>query len=83
MIVDLLEGLAVEPGLGDGPLLRTCELLADFEVGLLDLGQAGVDDLLVQLVLFLEAEHLGGLLGQRPHQPVEDEVVEIGVVDAN
>ena len=51
------------------------------EVGLVDLGQPGVDDLLVERLLLLEAEDLARLLAEHVHDPVEDGVVEVGVVD--
>ena len=59
------------------------ELPADLEVRLVDLGQPGVDDLLVKLLLLLEAEDLRGLLGEHPDDPVEHGVVEVGVVDGD
>jgi hypothetical protein len=50
-------------------------------VRLIDLRQAGVDDLLVELLLFLELEHLRGLLGQHVHDAVEHGIVQVRVVD--
>src|SRR3712207_9233099 len=41
------------------------DLLGDLEVGGVDLGEPGVDDLLVQLLLLLETEDLLGLGGDR------------------
>ena len=52
-------------------------------MGLVDLGEPGVDDLLVELVLLFEAEDLCRLLGERPDQAVEHEVMEVGVVHAD
>jgi len=49
-------------------------------MGLVDLGQSGVDDLLVKLLLLFEAEDLGGLGGKDVHDPVEHRIVEIRVV---
>ena len=75
----LLEGLAVQQrgldvlpfGLGD--------LAADVEMGLIDLGQPAVNDLLVQLLLLLEAEDLAGLLVEDAGDAVEGGVVEVGI----
>ena len=75
MVVNLLEGLAVEEGLGDLRALGARHLLGHLQVRLVDLGEARVDDLLVELVLLLEAEHLRRLLGEGPHQPIEHEIV--------
>ena len=58
-------------------------LPADLEVRLVDLGQPGVDDLLVELLLLLEAEDLRGLLGEHADDPVEHGVVEVGIVDGD
>ena len=60
--------------------LQVCPLIArdlagDFEVRLVDLGQAGVDDLLVQLLLLLELEDLGRLLCQDIGKAVEHRIV--------
>ena len=80
MVDDLLEGLAVEqrflyldPHLGGHPL-------GHLEMRLIDLGQPGVDDLLVELILLLEAEHLRRLLGENVDDAVEHGVVEVGIV---
>ena len=77
----LLEALAVEKRDGEVDALVGRELPADLEVRLVDLRQPRVDDLLVELLLLLEAEHLRGLLGQHADDPVEHGVVEIGIVD--
>ena len=79
----LLEALAVEQRDREVDPLVGRELPADLEVRLVDLGQPGVDDLLVELLLLLEAEDLRGLLGEHPDDPVEHGVVEIGVVDGD
>ena len=50
---------------------------------LIDLREPGVDDLLVELILLLEAEHLRRLLGEDVDDAVEDRVVEIRVVDGD
>ena len=55
--------------------------LADFEMRLIDLREPRVDDLLVELVLLLEAEDLRRLLGEDVDDAVEDGVVQVGVVD--
>jgi hypothetical protein len=47
---------------------------------LIDLREPGVDDLLVELVLLLEAEDLRRLLGEHVDDAVEDGVVEVRVV---
>ena len=54
--------------------------LAHLEMRLVDLREPGVDDLLVELILLLEAEDLRRLLGEDVHDAVEDGVVEIRVV---
>src|SRR5207245_258576 len=80
---DLLEALAVEERDGQlDPRLRR-ELAPDLEVRLVDLGQARVDDLLVELLLLLEAEDLRRLLAQHANDAVEHRVVEIRVVDGH
>ena len=83
VVQDLLEGLAVEERLRDLDARLGRHLLRDLEVRLVDLRQPGIDDLLVELVLLLEAEDLGGLLGQHAHDAVEDGVVEVRVVDGD
>ena len=57
--------------------------LADLEMRLVDLREPGVDDLLVELILLLEAEHLRRLLGEDVDDAVEDGVVQVGVVDGD
>ena len=79
----LLEALAVEQRDREVDPLVGRQLPADLEVRLVDLGQPGVDDLLVELLLLLEAEDLRGLLGEHPDDAVEHGVVEIGVVDGD
>jgi hypothetical protein len=49
-------------------------------VGGVDHRQPGVDDLLVERLLLLEAEDLAGLLGEHSYDAVEHDVVEVGVV---
>ncbi len=81
MVEDLLVRLAVEEGLHERDALVLGQLRSHFEVRLVDLRETGVDDLLVQLVLLLEAEHLRRLLGQNVDDAVEHLVVQVGVVD--
>ena len=83
MIEDLLEGLAVEERLLDRDARLAPHPLAHLEMRLIDLREPGVDDLLVELVLLLEAEHLRRLLGEDVDDAVEDGVVEIGIVDGD
>ena len=83
MVDDLLEGLAVEQRLLDRDARLARHPLADLEVRLVDLREPGVDDLLVELVLLLEAEHLRRLLGEDVDDAVEDRVVQVGVVDGD
>src|SRR5690606_7961216 len=52
-------------------------------MGLVDLGEPGVDHLLVKLLLLLEPEHLRGLLRQHVHDAVEHRLMEVGIVDGN
>jgi hypothetical protein len=79
----LLEALAVEEGDRQVHSLVGGELPADLEVGLVDLREPGVDDLLVELLLLLEPEDLRRLLGEHTDDPVEHGVVEVGIVDGD
>ena len=54
--------------------------LAHLEMRLIDLREPGVDDLLVELILLLEAEDLRRLLGEHVDDAVEDGVVQVRVV---
>ena len=54
--------------------------LAHLEMRLIDLREPGVDDLLVELILLLEAEDLRRLFGEHVDDAVEDGVVQIGIV---
>ena len=83
VVEDLLEGLAVEERLLDRDARLARHPLADLEVRLVDLREPGVDDLLVELVLLLEAEDLRRLLGEDVDDAVEDRVVQVGVVDGD
>ena len=83
MVEDLLEGLAVQERSLHLEAHLLPHLVAHFEMGLIDLRQPGVDDLLVELVLLLEAEDLRRLLGEDADDAVEDGVVEIGIVDGD
>ena len=83
VVDDLLEGLAVEQRLLDRDARLARHPLAHLEVRLVDLREAGVDDLLVELVLLLEAEDLRRLLGEDVDDAVEDGVVQVGVVDGD
>src|SRR5262249_4271327 len=79
----LLEALAVEEGDREVHALVGGELTADLEVRLVDPGQPRLDDLLVELLLLLESEDLGRLLGEHADDPVEHGIVEVGIVDSN
>src|SRR5918997_1141535 len=59
------------------------DLFGYLQVGRVDLGQPRVDDLLVQLLLLLEAEDLLGLAGENARYGVEHRVVEVGVKDGD
>src|SRR5437764_11178974 len=50
---------------------------------LVDLGESGINDLLVQLFLFFKAKDLGGFGRQYVDNAVEHCVVEVRVVDGN
>ena len=76
---DLFEGLAVQQGRFDVGLLGLGDFAADIEVRLVDLREAAVDDFLVQLFLFLEAEDLAGFFVQHAGDAVEGGVMEIGI----
>ena len=77
VVDDLLEGLAVEEHFLnlDARLVR--HPLRHFEMQLINLREPGVDDLLVKLILLLEAEDLRRLLGEDVDDAVEDRVVQI------
>ena len=83
VVDDLLEGLAVEQRLLDLDAFFARHPLRHLEMRLVDLRQPGVDDLLVELILLLEAEDLGGLLGEDVDDAVEDRVVQVGIVDGD
>ena len=80
VVDDLLEGLAVEERLLDLDAHLARHPLAHLEMRLIDLREPGVDDLLVELILLLEAEDLRGLFGEDVDDAVEDRVVQIGIV---
>jgi hypothetical protein len=73
VVEDILEGLAVEERLLDRDAVLARHPLADLEMRLIDLREPGVDDLLVELILLLEAEDLRRLLGEDVDDAVEDE----------
>ena len=77
----LLKGLTVKQGLGDLDAGVLGDLLAHIEMRLVDVGETGVDDLLVQLILLFEAKDLGRFVGQHLDDALEDRVVQIGIVD--
>ena len=83
VVDDLLEGLAVEERLLDLDARLARHPLAHLEMRLIDLREAGVDDLLVELILLLEAEDLRRLLGEDVDDAVEDGVVQVGIVDGD
>ena len=83
VVDDLLEGLAVEERLLDLDARLVRHPLGHFEMRLIDLREPGVDDLLVELILLLEAEDLRRLLGEDVDDAVEDGVVQIGIVDGD
>jgi hypothetical protein len=73
VVDDLLKRFAVEQRLLDCDAVLARHPLAHLEVRLIDLGEPGVDDLLVQLILLLEAEHLRGLLVRTLTMPLKTE----------
>jgi hypothetical protein len=81
VVENLLERFSIEERLRDLEVELLRELLRDLEVRLVDLRESRIDDLLVELVLFLETEHLRRLLRQHVDDSVEDRVVQIRVVD--
>src|SRR5262245_47746019 len=83
VVDDLLEGLPVEQRFLDRDTRLARHPFAYFEMGLIDLRESGVDDFLVELVLLLEAKDLRRLLGEDVDDPVEDGVVEVGIVDGD
>src|SRR5262245_24825763 len=72
VVENLLEGLSVEERLPDRDAFLARHPLAHLEVRLIDLREAGVDDLLVELILLLEPEDLRRLLGEDVDDAVED-----------
>ena len=52
-------------------------------MGLIDFGKPGIDDLLVQLLLFFESEGFGCAFGQNTDNRVKHHIVKIRVVDTN
>ena len=80
VVDDLLEGLAVEERFLDLDARLARHPLGHLEMRLIDLREPGVDDLLVKLILLLEAEDLRRLLGEDVDDAVEDGVVQIGIV---
>src|SRR5829696_5970346 len=79
----LLERLACEERRLQLIALVLGDLPGYLQVGRVDLGQPRVDDLLVQLLLLLEAEDLLGLGGENTSYGVEHRVVEVGVEDGD
>jgi hypothetical protein len=75
-----LERLPVEQGDRQVDPLFSSRSARDAEMRLVDLGKPGVDDLLVQGLLLLEAEDLRRLLGEHIDDAVEDRVVQVGVI---
>ena len=63
----------------DVGLLGLSDFAGDVQVRLVDLGQAAVDDFLVQLFLLLEAEHLAGFFVEDTGNAVKGGIVEIGI----
>src|SRR5207237_192660 len=59
------------------------QLAGNLQVRLVDLGQSGIDDLLVQLFLLLESKDFRGLFVQYADDTVEHRVVQIRIVDGD
>lgn len=83
VLQDLLEGLAVEERRLDLHPFVAGQRLRDPQVRLVDLREAGVDDLLVQLFLLFEAKDLRCFGAKDVDDAVEHCVVEVGVVDGD
>ena len=81
ILQDLLEGFAVEQCGLDLDALIARERLGHAQMRFVNLRQAGVDDLLVQLLLLFEAEDLRGLGREHVDDPIEHGVVKVGVID--
>ena len=79
----LLERLARQQGRLELDALVLGDLLGDLQVGRVDLGEPGVNDLLVQLLLLLEPEDLLRLARKHAGDGVEHRVVEVRVEDAD
>src|SRR5215218_1631528 len=79
----LLEGLAGQQRRLELDALVLGDLLRDLEVGGVDLGEPRVDDLLVQLLLLLEAEDLLRFGRQYARDRVEHRIVEVRVEDGD
>ena len=80
IFADRLVGLAVKQLAGQFSVLVLGHACRDVEMRLVDLGDAVIDDFLVQRLLFLKTEGLACLLGEHPGDLVEGDIVEIGVV---
>ncbi len=76
---DFLERFSVQQRRLDVRLLRLGDLARDVQMGLVDLGQAAVDDFFVQLFLFFEPEDLAGLFIEDARDAVEGGVMEVGI----
>ena len=79
ILQDLFEGLAVEQRGLDVHALGLRDFSGNVEMGLVDFRQAAVDDLLVQFLLLLEAEHLARLFIQHARDAVKRGVMEIRI----
>ena len=76
---DLFECLAVQQRGLDVSLLGLGDFAGDVQMRLVDLGQAAVDDFLVQLFLLLEPEHFAGFLVEDTGDAVKGGIMEIGI----
>ena len=81
MLEDRIVGLPVEERGLEGNAYFFRDRRRDSQVSLVDLGEPGVDDLLVELLLFLEAKDLASLFGEHIGDSIEGDVMEVGIVD--
>ena len=80
IIADRLEGFTVQQHAGEVDAFLLGDAFRNIKVGLVDLGDAVVDQFLMQLFLLLEAEHLAGFVAQHIGDLVERHVMVIGIV---
>ena len=79
VLQDFLEHLAVQQANGAFHALVFHHFSGNFQVGLVNFGEAFVDDVFVQFFLLFKFEDLGGIFGENAGQAVEHGVMKIWV----